>query len=461
MVLVVGIVTSAVFVIGARGAFQREVAERMARHVTSLVAERFGDPPALAQRLAQLRADLAVDITVRDLQGRVVSVTGAEIPPLTTAEAAEVREGGVAIHARPFWLAAALVRDPHSGAARGTVQASPHPRFAWGSVARPALVVGLVLLVVALATRPLARRIARPLERLTEAARRLGAGELGARAPAAAPPGERRHRGRGGRPVEEIGELTRAFNEMAERVERMVRGEKELLANVSHELRSPLARIRMALELLPRGGDMDRRLHDVERDLAELDRLIEDVLTTARLDATGLPTHLAAVDVTALLFEVAGRARHDPLTEKTAVRVAETPPISLVADESLLRRALWNLVENAAKYGAPPITLEAARAGRHVALSVSDDGPGIPASERPRVLDPFYRVDRARTPSTNAEAPRGVGLGLTLARRIAEVHGGSIEVGPAGSVDGRERGCRVTLLLPFTDPASPDPALGR
>ena len=112
MVLVVGIVTSAVFVIGARGAFQREVAERMARHVASLVAERFGDPPALAQRLAQLRADLAVDITVRDLQGRVVAVTGAEIPPLATAEAAEVREGGVAIHARPSWLAATLVRGP-------------------------------------------------------------------------------------------------------------------------------------------------------------------------------------------------------------------------------------------------------------------------------------------------------------------------------------------------------------
>src|SRR6185503_16593446 len=140
-----------------------------------------------------------------------------------------------------------LVRDPISGAARGTVQASPHARHAWGSVFRPILVVALVLVVVAVATRPLARRITRPLERLTEAARRLGGGDLGARAPVAEP-ASGRHRRRTGRPVEEISELTRTFNEMVDRVERMVRGEKELLANVSHELRSPLARIRMALE---------------------------------------------------------------------------------------------------------------------------------------------------------------------------------------------------------------------
>src|SRR5262249_58497438 len=134
------------------------------------------------------------------------------------------------------------------------------------------------------------------------AARRLGAGDLSARVPTEGVHPRRR---------DEIAELTRAFNEMAERVERLVHAEKDLLANVSHELRSPLARIRVALALLPRGSDDDDRLvRDVERDLAELDRLVEDVLTTARLEATGLPTHLGAGDARALLEELAQRARH-------------------------------------------------------------------------------------------------------------------------------------------------------
>ena len=236
---------------------------------------------------------------------------------------------------------------------------------------------------------------------------------------------------------------------MAERVERLVRGQKELLANVSHELRSPLARLRMALALLPRDAVTEARLADAERDLAELDRLIDDVLATARLEATGLPTRLAEVDVGALLASLAERAQHDPAVAGRRVTVSDGPGLTLVADEALLRRALWNLVENAAKYGAPPITLAAVREGDRVALSVADEGPGVAPEARERVLDPFYRLDAARTPGGGA-APGGVGLGLTFARRVAEVHGGAIAVG-AASTGERERGCRVTISLPVGD----------
>jgi signal transduction histidine kinase len=124
-----------------------------------------------------------------------------------------------------------------------------------------------------------------------------------------------------------------------------------------------------------------------------------------------------------------------------------------VADEALLERALWNLVENAAKYGAPPITLAAAREGGQVVLSVTDEGEGVAPEDRERVFAPFWRGDRGRTPGPATEAPRGVGLGLTLARRVAEVHGGSIAIGPAVTVDGRERGCRVAIRLPAEAPA--------
>jgi signal transduction histidine kinase len=121
----------------------------------------------------------------------------------------------------------------------------------------------------------------------------------------------------------------------------------------------------------------------------------------------------------------------------------------VMADETLLRRALWNLVENAAKYGAPPVTLAAARQGDQARLSVCDEGPGIASADRERVLAPFVRLDTARTPSASGERSRGVGLGLTLARRVAEVHGGAIAIEAATILNGRERGCCVMITIPI------------
>jgi two-component system, OmpR family, sensor kinase len=442
VLLVVAVATAAVFALGARGAFQREVAERLARHVASLVGEQFHDPDALLRRLRTLHTDLEVDVTVRGLDGRLIGSAGAELPMLDAGETAQVRAGRVVVTARPVWHAAVLVRDPGSGAPLGILTASTQRRVGMAALLRPIVIITVILIVVAIATRPLARRIARPLERLTEAARRLGGGDLSARVPA--PSSRRRWWRRGDRRADELAELTRAFNEMAERVERNVRGQQELLANVSHELRSPLARVRMALELVPRAADGEVRLRDIERDLADLDRVIEDVLTTSRLEMTGLPTRLESVDVQALLAELTERAGHDPMVVAKRVEVVPGPALMLVADAVLLRRALWNLVENAAKYGAPPITLAAVDEGNRIVLSVADEGPGIAPEERERVLAPFYRADRARTPGTAA----GLGLGLTLARRVAEVHGGAISIGPRESEQGRERGCRVVITIP-------------
>jgi signal transduction histidine kinase len=424
-VLVIACVaTAATFALGTRGAMMRDVGDRVARHLASMVAEVVDDPGALAARLRQIHDELDVTVTVRDRAGRVIGATGGS-------------------GRRPGWFVTAPIHDRASGAVVGTLQASMGYRFGAPHILRPGLMVALILVVVAVVTIPTARRISRPLERLTSAVRRLGGGDLSARV---APPdhgGSWRRHGTRGR-VDELTELTRAFNEMAERMERLVRGQRELLANVSHELRSPLTRIRMAFELLPADAAGAARVRGVEADLADLERLIDDVLTTARLDEAGLPTRLDALDARGLLAEVAERARHDPLVEGKTLHVVDGPPIPLTADGALLRRAIWNLVENAAKYGAPPITLAAERAGDRVRLSVADDGPGIPAADRERVFAPFYRGDAARTPG----GARGVGLGLTLARRVADVHGGSIAVEPASTTDGQERGCRVVITLP-------------
>ncbi|HEU4368972.1 MAG TPA: ATP-binding protein [Methylomirabilota bacterium] len=446
VLLVVGAATSLVFALVNRGGAFREVGERMARHVAALAAERLDDPAGLAARLERLHADLDLDVAVRDLDGRILAAAGAPFPALPADVLAAVRAGRMVTRSRPVPHAVAPVRLAPTGAIVATAEVASHRRFGPPALLRPLLAVAVVLLVVGVATRPLARRLSRPLERLTDAARRLGGGDLGARAPA--PGGRRRWWRPRHAPADEIAELTRAFNDMAERVERLVRGQKELLANVSHELRSPLARLRMALALLPREGATEARIAEAERDLGELERLIDDVLATARLDATGLPTRLAEVDVRALLAGLAERAQGDPVVAGRPVRVTDGSPLGIVADEALLRRALWNLIENAAKYGAPPITLAAGRDGDRVALSVSDEGPGIPPEARERVLDPFQRLDAARTPG--GAVPAGVGLGLTFARRVAEVHGGTIVIGPAAP-GGGERGCRVTISLPAGD----------
>ena len=433
VLLVVGVVAAAVFAFHTRDIVRRMMAERITRHVAALVAERVDDRAALVARLNEIHDDLGMDVAVRDRDGALVAWAG---DPLRDVE----RGGPPGPRGGPPPLMMP-VRTPATGEVVGVVLTAPARALKARPMPipplwRPLATLGVALLAVALATRPLARRITRPLERLTDAARRLGSGDLGARVPEPSR--------RGG---DEIAAVTRAFNDMAERVERLVRGEKELLANVSHELRSPLTRIRMALELLPHEGDAARRIADVERDLAELDRLMEDVLTAARLEATGLPTHLGAVDVQALLANLAERARHDPVIAGTPVRVEDGAAITLTADEALLRRALWNLVENAAKYGAPPITLAARATAAGVELSVTDTGPGIAPADRERVFAAFYRGDAARTPGVGGEDRHGVGLGLTLARRVAEVHGGTmaIDAGTEG-VDGR--GCRVIIALP-------------
>ena len=440
VLVAVAVSIALVFALGTRGAAMGDVAGHVVRYGAAIAAERRDDPVALRRWVDQLHRDFGADVTVRDLDGRVLAASGRPLPLPRADELATIRQGAVVTrHRWRGWYVAAPVRDEHSGQTVAVLAATVRPHPGPSVLLWPVTAAAIILLVVAVATAPLARRIARPVEQLTEAVRRFGRGDLGYRAP---PPVRRG--------AAELAELTRAFNETAERVERMVRGEKELLANVSHELRSPLARIRVALALLPRDADTEARLPALEADLDDLDRLIEDVLTTARLGATGLPTHVGPVETSRLLGEVAQRARHDPITAGTSVSIADGAAIEFTGDEALLRRALWNLVENAAKYGRPPIVLAAERRGDWIALTVTDDGPGIAPADRERVFAPFYRGDSARTPS--GDPRRGTGLGLTLTRRVAEVHGGTVAIEPAATPDGRERGCRAVLSVPLAGP---------
>jgi signal transduction histidine kinase len=265
-----------------------------------------------------------------------------------------------------------------------------------------------------------ARWIARPLQQLSRMATSLGQGDLRARS----------ELGRG----DELGEVSRAFDEMAERIQRLLHNEKELLANVAHELRTPLARIRVALEIAGEGDTETVRssLSEIATDLAELETLINDVLTATRFEledgvakSSGFALHLQPLTARSVAERSAERFRQSH-PGRPFVANFEGGTGVIDADPVLLRRVLDNLLENAHKYSpdpSSPIALAVAQRGERVCFEIKDQGMGIPTQDLPRVFTAFFRGERSRSRGTG-----GVGLGLTLAKRIVLAHGGTLEV---------------------------------
>ncbi|HKC43449.1 MAG TPA: ATP-binding protein [Burkholderiales bacterium] len=254
--------------------------------------------------------------------------------------------------------------------------------------------LGLLAIAIAVGAYPVVRRATRRLERLKSSVEALGAGDLAARV---------RVEGR-----DEVAALAASFNRSAERIEGLVTAHKTLLANASHELRSPLARIRMAVEMLKTETRPKLRA-GIERDIAELDALVDEILLASRLDA--VPTLEPREDVDLLALAAEECARVDAALEGDRLTVR--------GDPRLLRRMIRNLLENARRHGAGSAIEVALRtAGDKVELRVCDRGPGVPEVERERIFEPFYRPAGAR------EREGGVGLGLALVRQIARRHGG-------------------------------------
>jgi signal transduction histidine kinase len=276
------------------------------------------------------------------------------------------------------------------------------------------LVLGLLALAVGVAAYPMARRLTSRLERLQAGVESLGAGELSARVTV---------EGR-----DEVARLAESFNRAAGRIEELVGAHKTLLANASHELRTPLARIRMAVELMKENADPKRKA-GLERDVAELDALIDEILLVSRLDAVKEPEILEEVDLLALAAEECAHYEHAAL---------DGQPVTVRGDPRLLRRMIRNLLENANRHGAPPIGVRVSRIGHSAEIAVCDNGPGVPEGERERVFEPFYR--RRAT-----QEIAGAGLGLALVRQIAQRHGGVARCAPRS-----EQGSCFIVTLPAT-----------
>ena len=296
----------------------------------------------------------------------------------------------------------------------------------------PLLVLICGFLIVVAGALVTARWIVRPIERLSRTARALGAGDLSARS--------RLDRS------DEIGELGRRIDDMADRIERLLVTEKELLANVAHELRTPLTRIGVALDLASEGNAERARdsLAEIAVDVAELETIVDDILTTMRFEIAGtgaqLPLRRELTPARTLADAAADRMRARHPERPLVVTVADDAP-AIDIDRMLFRRAVDNLIENAHKYTPDrdaPIELALSRDGTSAVIEVRDRGIGISAKDLPRVFTAFFRGDRSRSRETG-----GVGLGLTLAKRIVEAHGGTIGVTSAPSA-----GTTVRIAVP-------------
>ncbi len=391
-------------------------------------------PERLQRELDALEERIGLSLAVYSPDGRLLIQSGPRPAPRLDAGTAIrlARSGELELAAN---ITAVGQRDS-SGRLRSYAIVSLPPE-GWPRGGRASAALALVLVVFALGSVPIARSISKPLSQLTAAASAFGAGDLDSRA------GLTRR--------DELGDLSRAFDQMADRIEVLRRSERELLASVSHELRTPLARIRVVLELAAEEFPHVARRYTTEiaSDLNELETLLDDIIRTARLDLTAQtsspypPLSRAPLKVGLFVESIVRRfiELHPdrPLTHQLACDAE----LSLLADKMLLKRALENVLENAHKYSLPnrPIEVRTERESGEpsVSIIVQDDGVGIDAEDLPYVFKPFFRGDRSRARQTG-----GTGLGLTLAQRIVEAHGGTIRLQSQP-----EHGTTVTICLPL------------
>jgi signal transduction histidine kinase len=257
-----------------------------------------------------------------------------------------------------------------------------------------------LLVILAVGCHPIARALTRRLEALEQGVRRLGSGDLSARVSVA------------GR--DEVARLAGSFNWAAERIEGLVAAQRRVLAAASHELRSPLARLRLAVEMMREESPAtERRAEAAIRDIEELDDLVEDVLLASRLEADAVAGSMEWIDLSAIAEEEAARL---------GARFEGQLGVKVTGHPRMLRRMLRNLLDNARHHGGgrevsvgvePP----SEKAGG-TRIVVADRGPGVAPEDRERVFEPFYRSPH------QSEADGGVGLGLALVREIARHHGG-------------------------------------
>ena len=369
-----------------------------------------------------------------EVQGRAAEEDAREL----ALRAAELGEG-ISERSGSRHLMARPVTDPdgHLRVVVGALQRPPRPidlldpHILLPRLAAMTLVVGLFCLL-------LARHLSSPVASLRAATRKLADGDLSARV--GSPVSRRR---------DEIGELARDFDGMAERLETLVGSQRRLLRDVSHELRSPLARLEVALELARQrtGHEATDPLDRIGRESQRLDSLVEQLLSLERLESGSGTTERHVIDLGALVEEVVADARFEAEARGCRVELTREKRPRVRGAAELMHSAIENVVRNATAHtpagSAVEVTLDecVVHGGPVARIQVRDHGPGVPEDELHRLFEPFYRVEDARDRKTG-----GAGLGLAITRRAVGIHGGEVE--GRNHPDG---GLEVTIHLPMTE----------
>ena len=337
------------------------------------------------------------EIVLRDAGGAIIGQAPAR--PIRTP--GQVPEFEVVMrNGQTLYIQLPRPREPGEKGPRRASPPSTRMNFAW--------MLALIAAAVALGSYPVVRRLTQRLEVVESGVRQWGEGALGHRLPEDG--------------QDEVANLARGFNEAAGRVQALLQSHKALLANASHELRSPLTRIRMGLELMDAQTSADVRA-EIARNIQELDLLIDEILLASRLDASQADIGtMEPLDLVGIAAEECARVGAELQVE------GDANALSVTGVAKLLRRVVRNLLENANRHAAGEVMLRLSAGNGTVMLAVSDHGPGVPEPYRERIFEPFFRLPGA------SERDGGVGLGLALVKSIVQRHGGTVRCteGPHG-----------------------------
>lgn len=343
-----------------------------------------------------------------ELSGRPAVSGAAEL-------ASQVRDTGE-VELKFGWSGLLVAAPAESPAGEGFVLVALLPRRLLGGVEPGDLVIRFLAVLVTAGALCyfLATYLTAPMLRLQKATRELAGGDLTARV------------GWGiDKRRDEFGELGRDFDRMAERIEQLIRSQQRLLADISHELRSPLARLNVALELARQraGPQAAGALQRIERETDRMNQLIGQLLSLARLESDSDPARDEIVQLAPLVLETVADANFEAQSRDRSVRAIQTEDCALQGSSELLRSAVENIVRNAVRYTARGTTVEVSlrRTRADAVVAVRDFGPGVPEDALSELFRPFYRVDEARDRQSG-----GSGLGLAIAARIIRLHRGSI-----------------------------------
>jgi signal transduction histidine kinase len=385
--------------------------EKNIQNYVCLLIDKLGTPPdrSIAEELAE-----AYRIEIRYERQDGGWSTSSTLPKI---DEIGKNSSGHWIVPASFWLQHYVIQNPDGSAFLF--------RWNFGILAaahRESLILLLFLLAVIFAvTHIVMRRILRPIKWLEQGVRKIGQGDLEVKIPI------QKH--------DELGDLSLAVNDMTQRIRRMIDLRKQLLLDVSHELRSPITRMKLALEFIPDG----EKKANIQTDLEAMEAMITEILETDRLKDGHGKLALESREIVSILKETAKAYE----TKGPGIQWGFMPEsLFLNIDAKRVVTVLKNILENAVKCSSPaskPIVISLSTDAEVAIIKIKDDGSGIPEKDIPLLFEPFYRVDRSRSKETG-----GYGLGLSLCKKIMEAHAGQIRIS-----NNEQHGVTITLEFPL------------